>query len=228
MKKNILIYGLAFSTLLASIFAEPVTPITIDITVTDFKTESSNTSSIGDLAGGTSTTQTQTYTLTNLDFTSIGGTATETITFTVDLSATSGGNPSTVGYKSWGDAYVGGSNTEVGEVFTATLGTISSSFTGGNNSVSFAGFTNAYIEALDETEEATVAYNGGSVTVAGTIANEANQATPLSPWISMAPTVGSMNIGGYNLQLVAVPETSATALLAGIAAAAFIFVRRRR
>ncbi|WPJ95157.1 PEP-CTERM sorting domain-containing protein [Coraliomargarita algicola] len=228
MKKKTLTFGFIFSVLAGSVFAEPVTPITIDVIVTDFKTESENSSSIGDLAGGTSTTQTQTYTLSNLDFTSIGGTATETITFTVDLSGTSGGSASTVGYKSWGDAFVGGSNTEVGEVFTATLGTISSSFTGGSHSVNFAGFTNAFIEAIAEGEEATVAYEGDSVTVVGSAENEANQATPLSSWISIAPTVGSMNIGGYNLQLVAVPEPSAAALLAGLAGATFVFVRRRR
>lgn len=221
MKNVTLVCAFTFAAVVGSASA-----IDINIHITDFKTASENSSSLGDLSGGTSTTATQTYTLTNLDFTSIGGTASETINFSVDLSGTSGGSASTVGYKTWGDAFVGGSNTEVGEVLTATLGTITSSFTGGT--VAFAGFTNAFIEALITGEEASVGHAGGMLTVLGTADNEANQAIPLSPWVSMAPTVGSMNIGGYDLRLTAVPEPASASLLLGIACVSGVLFRRSR
>lgn len=209
-----------FSFALASLsLPASAASVFIDIDINDFENGtgvgSSSNGSLNQTARTTGSNAATTYQITNVDLTSIGGTAAETINFTVSFANSSG----TVNYKSWGDAYIGGGNTEVGETFRADFGTISTSY----GDVSFVGFTNAFYGALQAGESAATAHDGGTINTNGPATNVPFSA---SSFVSMSPTSGAMNISGFDLQIAVVPEPSSAVFL-GLAGCSLLLLRRR-
>jgi hypothetical protein len=171
-----------------------------------------------------------TYTLSGLDFTSLGGTAAEEIVFTVSFSVSSG----FVAYNNVpnGNVFNGAGSlvnqVEPGEDLTATLGLTSTTFVGGLGSLS-AGFTSTTMGGAGAGESWDVVHAGG--TQAGSTALGITRALPqASPFWTLqnVATTGvnaGVNLQGYTVTFAAVPEPS-TLLLSGFGA--LVLLRRRR
>lgn len=172
-----------------------------------------------------------TYTLTNVDFTSIGGTATEQIDFTVTFSVSSGGVDQLTNGNGflYNTAGTGPNAIEPGEDLTATLSLTSTTFSGGLANLS-AGFTGTSLGGLGPNGETwDIVYDGG--TQAGSLAlTTGNQVIPSSSFftinnIGAATAPAGVSLRGYTVGINAVPEPSA-ALLGVLGLLALL--RRRR
>jgi hypothetical protein len=166
------------------------------------------------------------YTVSGVDLTSLGGSATESFTFTVGYTATTNGTtPSTVNFSSpFGNVAVGGNNFIDGaETLTATITLTSSTFAG----LSLTGFTKARAGGFPSPtgESGTFTWEGGSANVvaANTIVNITGNSVTFN---SINSTVAStLNFEGFEAQFSAVPEPASTSLLA---LGALALLHRRR
>ncbi|BDS07016.1 hypothetical protein NT6N_20560 [Oceaniferula spumae] len=168
-----------------------------------------------------------TYDLTNVDLTSVGGTANETIQLTVSLTGTTGvaANPYLPNYG--GDGAVGrdGGGLIYGstnDTLTATVALVSSTFSGvtvdGFDEVSFGGFI------ASQNESANIIHEGGTTLASSPSGN--TYTLPPSSFMTIDAISGAFNLVAYEIQLTAVPEPSSTALL-GLGGLALIMRRRR-
>lgn len=166
-----------------------------------------------------------TYTVTDVNLTSVGGGASESFSFTVSYTATTNGiTPSTVNFTSpFGNVAVGGDNFISGtETLTATITLTSSSFP----DLSLAGFTTTRIGNLTTTgESGTLTHGGGTTSFANGSPNVI--VYPVSGNFVTYQVNGSttVNFEGFTADFVAVPEPASTTLL-GMGAIALL--RRRR
>jgi PEP-CTERM motif len=169
-----------------------------------------------------------TYTVTGLDFTSIGGSASDQIVFDVSFSATGG----SVAYNNVPNGNVFNSagslanQIEPGETLTATFSLVSTTFAGGLANLS-GGFTATRIGGASTGESWNIVHGGG--TQAGSFALGVSQALPSSSFWRIQDVAGGatpgVNLEGYTVTLTAVPEPSA-ALLGGLGLIGLL--RRRR
>jgi hypothetical protein len=158
-----------------------------------------------------------TYTVTGVNLTSVGGTASESFTFTVGYTA-SGGSPTFSGF---GNVGVGGNGlVNDAETITATINLTSSTFA----ELSLTGFTYARAGAMGAGESGTFSWTGGSFNVS-TGNTVANSVTGNSFSFAVSGT-STLNLEGFGAQFVAVPESTSTSLLA-LGATALLRRRRR-
>ena len=170
-------------------------------------------------SGGVVTLPVTTFTVTNLDLTSLGGTATETFTYAVTYSQTGG---TAVQFSGFGNVAVTGNsdnNTVNGsETLTISVALSSSSFAG----LSLVGFTEGRGGGFSAAETATFTHGGG-------IANLATGDTikPISgtSFILTPGSASGINLEGFRVEFTAVPEPASAALF-GLGALALL--RRRR
>jgi hypothetical protein len=228
MKTNVIV-------LLAALASAASLPAAVTITIANNTPNGGASGGSGSGFGAFSTTQgtissdrgmpVTTYTVSNLDLTSLGGTATESFTFTVSYTATSDGfTPATPQFNGFGNVSVtGGDNNQVNgtETLTATIALTSTSFP----TLSLGGFTYARAGGVGVGESGTFTWaGGGSYTIgpgAGIITNSVT-----GNFFTLAVTGAStMNIEGFGAQFVAIPEPAAASLLALGAAG---LLRRRR
>jgi hypothetical protein len=171
-----------------------------------------------------------TYTLSGLDFTTIGGSSNEQITFTVSFSAVGG----SVAYNTGGNGNLfvspGATANQIdpGESLTATLNLTQTTFAGGLSKIS-AGFTSTTIGGAGTGESWNIVYDGGTQAGSTALGITRTLPTPSTFWTiqDVASTAANpgVNLQGYTVTLSAVPESSA-ALLGGLGLLAFL--RRRR
>jgi len=185
-------------------------------------------SSNGTIASNTGL-PTTTYTVSNLDFTTLGGTASETFEFTVSYAATSDGiTPASTQFTGFGNIGVTGgvSNDFVDgtETLTATIALTSSSFAG----LSLDGFTFARAGGLNATRTGDISWATGSFAVSQ--GNTIATIDPLDGITAFTVTApgSQINFEGFGAEFTAVPEPSIATLLAALGAGAFVVVRRRR
>lgn len=171
-----------------------------------------------------------TYTVSNLNFTSIGGTATESFTFTITYSATSNGTDSAATqYSGFGNVSVtgGSSNNHVdgAETLTATIALASSTFA----NLSQSGLTYARAGSAAGGNTGTITWAEGSFAVSqgNTIANlNANDGFS---WFTITVDDGkTLNLEGFGAQFTAIPEPGTTALITALGLGAFVLLHRRR
>lgn len=184
---------------------------------------------------------TTTYTISNLDFTSIGGTASETVAFDIAYSQTGGTG---VQFNGFGNISVtgNGDNNQVepdngvlgrtDETLTATL-SLNAGLTTYNNSLISLGFTESRLGGFDSDETYELITSNGTTTVP----EGGSNVVPISPssnFFTLAPIDtdkgnDAMNLSGFDVQItaVAVPEPSA-ALLMGFALMGLLIRRRSR
>jgi hypothetical protein len=184
----------------------------------------SNGSITASTSGGLVTLPVTTYTVTGLNLTSVGGTATESFTFTVGYTATSNGTTAaTPTFSAFGNVGVAGDGiVSNAESLTATITLTSTTFAG----LSLTGFTSARagaFAAAPATETANIVWTGGSyIAMRGfTVANGVTGNT----FTVTAGSGSTINLEGFGAEFVAVPEPGAASLLALGAAA---LLRRRR
>ena len=179
---------------------------------------------------------TLTYTLTNLNLTSVGGGLTDQIVFQVSFSQTGG---SAVQFNSFGNVSVTGNGGDffinTGETLTATVSLISTTFSGGLGNLSI-GFDFVNIGGTGSTtppatpETWDIVHSGGTLSVT-TSSNPfpANNAIPLSSSFTIqnvtGPNLQTINLQGYEVEITAVPEPASFSLI-GVGALALL--RRRR
>lgn len=185
------------------------------------------TSSLGSISSNIGLPVT-TYTVSNLDFSSLGGTATESFTFTVSYSAT-GDENAAVQFNPFGNVSVtgGGSANQVNtsETLTATIALASSTFAG----VSLAGFTETRAGGVGGTDAGLFAWaNGGSFSIAVGSTQPTFLPADAVTSLTLSVSTGDMNLEGFRAQFVAVPEPSTYAALVGFGALAFVALRRRK
>lgn len=164
-----------------------------------------------------------TYTVSNVNLTSVGGSATESFTFTVTYAQTGG---SGVQYSGFGNVAVtgGASNNQIGagETLTATIALATSSFA----ELSLTGFTTVLVGASQNVD--TVNPPGTITSGAGSTNFVLNQFSyPISgnsvtftPLNATAPS-----FQGFSVEFIAVPEPSSLSLLA---LGTLALLRRRR
>jgi hypothetical protein len=158
-----------------------------------------------------------TYTVSNVDLTSVGGTASESFTFTVSYSQTGGTG---VQFNGFGNVSVtGGDNNQVegSETLTASIALTSTSFA----DLSLTGFTVVRGGGVAGADAGTFTHAGGTANIsAGT-----SEATVTGTAVTLAVSNGAINFEGFRANFVAVPEPASASLLALGAAA---LLRRRR
>jgi len=184
---------------------------------------------------GTTGTVTQTagnasgvaYQLNNVNLTSVGGTATETINFNLVFSSSTG----TVNYSTAYDVLsVGGGGTiDPTETLTVTVGGITSS-TFPIAKLSILGLTEVEIDSMGADESMDLAHDGGSSSnIPGTGTKYDVFPFAASNYFTVTGNTGRYYLSGLSIQLnaetVAVPEPSSAAVfgLAGLT-----LLRRRR
>jgi hypothetical protein len=184
---------LAFSLTLAlagSLQADPVT-LTVSDNVPDGD-NGSGTRALTTTAGFVSAPAVlpvMTYAVTGLDFSSVGGTTDETVTFTVTYTQTGGTG---VQFNGFGNVSVtGGIDFQVdpGETLTATVAVSSTSFT--------AGCVNARLTSILIGGTAATGESWDLITDKGTIAAgspDSIYALPLTSFVTIANVVGTANI----------------------------------
>ena len=161
-----------------------------------------------------------TYTVSNVNLTSLGGTASETFTFTVTYAGTTNGvTPGSPAYSAFGNIGVVDGLVSGTETLTATVALVSTSFP----DLSLVGFTLARAGGVSTGESGTLSWTGGSFNVSpgNTIANSVTGTS----FTLTAGGASTLNIEGFRAEFTAVPEPCATALF-GLAS--FALVRRRR
>ncbi|MCB1133418.1 MAG: PEP-CTERM sorting domain-containing protein [Verrucomicrobiae bacterium] len=177
--------------------------------------------SIGTLSVTTLGLPATTYAVTGIDLTSLGGTANESFSFTVTYTATTDGiTVGTPTFSGFGNVGVGTGGTVTDpETLTATVALNSSSFA----ELSLVGFTLARAGGANAGESGTLTWTGGSfnVTPGNTIANTVSG----NSFTLTASASSTLNIEGFKVDFVAVPEP-ATASLLGLMSLALL--RRRR
>jgi hypothetical protein len=166
-----------------------------------------------------------TYTLYNLDLESVGGTASDSIEFTVTLSQTGG---TAVQFNTFGNISVtGGDNNHIdpAESLTATASISSTTFSGGLSNL-FIAFTGMKIGGYSSGDVVDMIHSTGSITknYSSSTTSDVVAPTPTS-YFTMDVTAGKANLQGYSIQITAVPEPSTT-LLCGLGVLGLL--RRRR
>ena len=166
-----------------------------------------------------------TYSVTGVDLTSVGGTANESFSYTVTYTATSDGTtPASPTYSAFGNIGVGTGTGSVGvvngsETLTATVALTSSSFV----DLSLTGFSFARAGGVNAGESGTFVWTGGSfnilpgVTIASDVTGTAFTLT--------AGGASTINIEGFGVRFVAVPEPASASLLV---LGALSLLRRKR
>ena len=159
-----------------------------------------------------------TYSVSNVDLTSVGGTANESFTYTVGYSQTGGTG---IAYSAFGNVGVSGNsdiNINGSEVLTATVVLGTSSFAG----LSLTGFTQVRAGGFALGETGTIVHGGGSVTVGFGDTIKTISGTSFNFSVASG---SALSLEGYTVQFVAVPEPASASLVALGAAA---LMRRRR
>jgi hypothetical protein len=163
-----------------------------------------------------------TYTVSGVNLTSVGGTASESFTYTVTYSATTNGTTAgTPQFNTFGNVSVtgGGDNNQVegAETLTATIALATSTFA----QLSLMGFTEARAAGVSSGETGTFTHGSGTANIVlGTLSHAVTGNT-----FTMRVTNGNMNTEGFRAQFVAVPEPASASLLA---LGAVALLRRRR
>lgn len=189
-------------------------------------------SSLGDVSTGTLTPSAAivapiTYTITGLDLTSVGGGASETIAFNITYSQSGGTG---VQFNSFGNVSVtGGDDTQisVGETLTATLSLNAATTFTGSVSLGFIELIPGGLTATGGTPVETfdVIHAGGTFEGTSTSTPSRTAIFDPSPYVTLEPTFGAMNLQKLSVQIQAVPEPGSLALL-GLGG--LLIARRRR
>lgn len=166
-----------------------------------------------------------TYTVSNLDFTSIGGALTEEVVFTVSFAATGG----SVEYNTSGNVHVGPSGAtnqiDVGETLTTTVALTSTTFAGGIPNLSIA-FSQVQNGAWGDGDSVKLTYSTGNVTLTRpTDTSNTYNFPSVTNFFTQETLAGGLNLQRYNVIVTAVPEPSSV-LLGGLGLLALL--RRRR
>jgi len=155
---------------------------------------------------------TMTYNLSNLDLQSIGGSASDSIQFTVTFSQTGG---TAVQFNTFGNISVtGGDNNQIdpAESLTATASISSTTFSGGLSNLSIA-FTGMKIGGYSSGDVVDMIHSTGSITKNFSSSTTSDVAAPTpTSFFTMDVTAGKANIQGYSIQITAVPEPSSLLL----------------
>ncbi|MBI1368436.1 MAG: hypothetical protein GC162_07245 [Planctomycetes bacterium] len=165
-----------------------------------------------------------TYTVTGLNLTSIGGTASESIAFKITYTQTGGTG---VQFNSFGNISVTGNsdNNQInsGEKLFATLSLNSSTFAG---PISLK-FTSIIVGGVGAGEAWTIGHDGG--TIAGNTASGNTYAVPASSFLSLTTAASTVNLQAFNVQVTAsaAPVPTPAALPAGLALLSMTALRRR-
>jgi hypothetical protein len=205
------------------------------ITVTDEIPDGANgsgTRSLTTTDGNVSapaTLPTLTYTVTNLDLTSVGGAASETIVFDIDFSQTGGTG---VGFNGFGNIYVTGGNANQispGDALTASVSLTSTTFDGGNLSNLSIGFTSVNMGGYSNLDVASVTHDGGTIDKDySTDTNRfANFAVSDAFTLATISSPDGVNLQGFDVEITAIPEPSSLALL-GLGLLGLFGLRHRR
>lgn len=178
---------------------------------------------------------TMTYTVTNLDFTSVGGTASETVAF--DITFSHGGTGGTgVQFSSWGNISVTGGDDNVvdnAETVTATVGINTGSTTyAGDLLIGFTSFSTGDV-SVDADEFWNVITRNGTELLQSP--GNTTVTFAASPFVTLDPVSGNRRNGtfsaeGFDVQITAtstIPEPSA-ALLGGFVLMGLLIRRRSR
>ncbi|MEM9110868.1 MAG: PEP-CTERM sorting domain-containing protein [Planctomycetota bacterium] len=165
---------------------------------------------------------TMTYTITGLDLTSVGGTASETIIYDVLFTQTGGLG---VAFNGFGNiSVIGGLQAQVdnNETLTATVSLSSSTFTGDIE----LGIVFMAAGGNDTADEWDVIHEGGTESLAGTGPGVNIATFDPSSFVTLDPQAGDgVNFQRFDVQVTAVPEPGSLALL-GLGG--LLITRRRR
>lgn len=172
-------------------------------------------------AGGIVTLPVTTYTVSGVDLTSLGGTVSESFSYTVGYSGTTNGvTPGAPAFSGFGNVGVVDANVSGTETLTATVALTSTSFP----DLSLTGFTLARAGGVGAGETGTFSWTGGSFNV-----SNGNTITTSVTGNSFTLTAGAnpsaINLEGFNVAFSAVPEPASASLLA---LGALALLRRRR
>ena len=219
------------SILMFSLASVATLPAAVTITVANFTPNGSASGGSGSGTGaissssGTMTSNrgmsVTTYTVTGVDLTSLGGSASESFTFTVGYTATTDGStPGTAQFNGFGNVSVtgGGDNNQVDgtETLTATIALASTSFT----QLSLTGFTRVRAGGVSDGETGTFTHGSGTANITFAARELAITGTTVTMAIN-----NPMNFEGFQAQFVAVPEPGSATLLA---LGAVALLRRRK
>lgn len=166
-----------------------------------------------------------TYTLYNLDLQSAGGSAAESIEFTVTFSQLGG---TSVQFNAFGNISVTGTNNafvDPSESLRAEVALTSTSFVGSLSNL-FITFTNMQIGGFGTGDVVDIIHDTGTINRSYAGSTNINVALPNpTSYFVLDTTAGTTNIQGYSIQITAVPEPT-TALLSALGA--LCLLRRRR
>ena len=160
-----------------------------------------------------------TYNVSNVDLTSVGGTSSESFSYTVGYSQSGGTG---IAYSGFGNVGISGNsdiNINGSEVMTVTVTLTSTTF----DDLSLAGFTQVRAGGFSSGETGTIVHGGGSVNVA--FGDTIKSISGNSFTFSVAPG-SALSLEGYTVQFVAVPEPASASLMA--LGAISVMCRRRR
>lgn len=172
-----------------------------------------------------------TYTVSDLDFTSLGGTATESFTFTMSFAATSDGStPASTQFSPFGNiGVIDGSKdnfVDGTETLTATISLTSTTFAG----LSLDGFVKARAGGASGGRTGKLDWATGSfdVSTGNTVAN-IDPLDSIAEFTLTAPT-SQLNLEGFTAQFsaAAIPEPSSLPLFAALGLAGVVLLRRRK
>jgi hypothetical protein len=238
MKTNALLSTRLLIPALSVFFAMSASAVTI--VVDDYRpghaTLSEQSTTLGSVSTSAPTTVfPTTYTLTNLDLTSVGGGLTDQIVFSVAYSQTGGTGVQVNGFGNI--SVTGDDDNQVGpgESLTATVSLSSTTFSGGLGELSI-GFTSVEVGGVNTTEGSEETWNilnDGTTVAANGFTDGITYSLASSSFLTLqdvakVPTTGdpTINLQGFDVTIVAVPEPSAAALI-GLAGLALILRRRR-